>query len=81
MRQRWMTIGVAAVADYRPAETSAQKIKKGEGQPPSITLIRNPDILAEVAALDNAPLCVGSTSRKPQPRGLRAEEAPPSGFR
>ena len=52
-------IGVAAVADYRPAEISAQKIKKGEGQPPSITLIRNPDILAEVAALENAPLCVG----------------------
>jgi phosphopantothenoylcysteine decarboxylase / phosphopantothenate---cysteine ligase len=41
-------IGAAAVADYRPAERSRQKIK---GKPPRVrlTLVRNPDILAEVA--------------------------------
>lgn len=38
----------AAVADFRPAEVSNQKIKKGGGVP-TITLARNPDILAEVA--------------------------------
>ena len=38
----------AAVADFRPAEVSDQKIKKGSGVP-TITLVRNPDILAAVA--------------------------------
>jgi phosphopantothenoylcysteine decarboxylase / phosphopantothenate---cysteine ligase len=41
-------IGAAAVADYRPAEVAEQKIKKGQDL--SIKLVRNPDILAEVAA-------------------------------
>ena len=39
----------AAVADYRPAETAAQKIKKGEGER-SLRLARTPDILAAAAA-------------------------------
>ncbi|HRD88389.1 MAG: bifunctional phosphopantothenoylcysteine decarboxylase/phosphopantothenate--cysteine ligase CoaBC [Candidatus Accumulibacter sp.] len=53
-------IAVAAVADYRPARTIAQKIKKGaQATPPAIELLLNPDILAEVAALPEAPLCVG----------------------
>jgi len=51
-------IGVAAVADYRVANRSAQKIKKG-GPPPAIELAQNPDILAEVAALADGPFCVG----------------------
>lgn len=38
----------AAVADFRPADYAAQKIKKTEdGTNPVITLERNPDILAE----------------------------------
>lgn len=37
----------AAVADYRPESPSAEKIKKGEG-PMTVTLVRNPDILAEL---------------------------------
>jgi phosphopantothenoylcysteine decarboxylase/phosphopantothenate--cysteine ligase len=51
-------IGVAAVADYRPTKTSLQKIKKGSG---SLTLMLEPttDILAEIAAQPDAPLCVG----------------------
>ncbi|SDI46281.1 bifunctional phosphopantothenoylcysteine decarboxylase/phosphopantothenate--cysteine ligase CoaBC [Propionivibrio dicarboxylicus] len=52
-------IGVAAVADYRPAAAAEHKIKKEDGAPPTITLVRTPDILAEVAALPAAPLCVG----------------------
>ena len=51
-------IGVAAVADYRPAELAQEKIKK-DGKPLQITLLPNPDILAEVAARPNAPFCVG----------------------
>ena len=52
-------IGVAAVADYRPKTVSDQKTKKDGGPPPVIELVQNPDILAEVAALPRAPLCVG----------------------
>ena len=51
-------ISVAAVADYRPAKTSLEKIKKSH-TPLSIELIPNEDILGKVAALSNAPFCVG----------------------
>lgn len=51
-------IGVAAVADYSPATTSLQKIKKSESSL-SIELKRNKDILAEVASLPSPPFCVG----------------------
>jgi phosphopantothenoylcysteine decarboxylase/phosphopantothenate--cysteine ligase len=36
----------AAVADFRPAQVSAAKIKKGEHGPPTIELLRNDDVLA-----------------------------------
>lgn len=51
-------ISVAAVADYRPTMTSLQKIKKGSD---SFTLMLEltTDILAEIAARPDAPLCVG----------------------
>lgn len=39
----------AAVADYRPAETAAQKVKRGEGDL-VVRLLPNPDIAAEVGA-------------------------------
>jgi phosphopantothenoylcysteine decarboxylase/phosphopantothenate--cysteine ligase len=51
-------ISVAAVADYSPTETSAQKIKKSKSSL-TIELKPNKDILAEVASLPNAPFCVG----------------------
>jgi phosphopantothenoylcysteine decarboxylase/phosphopantothenate--cysteine ligase len=51
-------IAVAAVADYRVAETSVQKIKKSAA-PLTLELVPNPDILAYVAALANPPYCVG----------------------
>jgi phosphopantothenoylcysteine decarboxylase/phosphopantothenate--cysteine ligase len=46
-------VGAAAVADFRPAAAAAQKIKKeslAEDAGLVIELVRNPDILAEVAA-------------------------------
>ena len=51
-------ISVAAVADYRVKNPSAQKIKKANGQP-ALELEANPDILAWVAALPKPPFCVG----------------------
>lgn len=51
-------IGVAAVADYRVANASAQKIKKGKGGM-TLELVPNPDILAHVAGLEKPPFCVG----------------------
>jgi phosphopantothenoylcysteine decarboxylase/phosphopantothenate--cysteine ligase len=36
----------AAVADFRPAQVSAAKIKKGAEPPPNIELVRNDDVLA-----------------------------------
>jgi len=51
-------LSVAAVADYHVKNPAAQKIKKGNGGV-TLDLEENPDILAWVAALPNAPLCVG----------------------
>ncbi|KFL36108.1 bifunctional phosphopantothenoylcysteine decarboxylase/phosphopantothenate--cysteine ligase CoaBC [Arenimonas donghaensis] len=42
-------VGAAAVADYAPAETLPQKLKKS-GESLTLTLVRTPDILADVAA-------------------------------
>jgi phosphopantothenoylcysteine decarboxylase/phosphopantothenate--cysteine ligase len=39
----------AAVADFRPAELSQQKIKKGDDEELMVRLVRNPDILAGLA--------------------------------
>lgn len=58
VKQMDIFIGVAAVADYRVAQTAQQKLKKTESAR-TLTLELNPDILAAVAALPNAPFCVG----------------------
>ncbi len=54
-------IAVAAVADWRVANTSEQKLKKQDGELPQLAFEQNPDILAAVAALhdDQRPYCVG----------------------
>ncbi|MCE1182944.1 MAG: bifunctional phosphopantothenoylcysteine decarboxylase/phosphopantothenate--cysteine ligase CoaBC [Rhodocyclales bacterium] len=52
-------VGVAAVADYRVANAADHKLKKDTGGIPAIELVENPDILAEVAALNAGPFCVG----------------------
>ena len=57
-------VATAAVADWRPASHSEQKIKKdGSGEPPVLHFVENPDILATVAksarAQGGALFCVG----------------------
>ena len=52
-------ISVAAVADYRVANQSMQKIKKGARKSMTLALIENPDILGYVASLAQPPFCVG----------------------
>ncbi len=51
-------ISVAAVADYRVAEQSDEKIKKSDDEM-TLKLERNPDILATVAQSEDRPFCVG----------------------
>jgi phosphopantothenoylcysteine decarboxylase/phosphopantothenate--cysteine ligase len=58
-------IAVAAVADYRVDAAATQKIKKSADDL-TLRLIANPDILAEVAALPNAPFCVGFAAETEQ---------------
>ena len=51
-------IGVAAVADYRPATIEAEKIKKNADSM-TLALVKNPDIISRVAALTDGPMVVG----------------------
>lgn len=51
-------LAVAAVSDYRPETQSDQKIHKSEAET-TITLVRNPDIAAEVGQLSPKPFIVG----------------------
>jgi len=51
-------IATAAVADYRPIQQAAHKLKKNEGHL-TLSLERTPDILASVANLPNPPFTVG----------------------
>lgn len=51
-------IAAAAVADYRPAQVAERKIKK-QADEMQLELLRNPDILAEVAAAQPRPFVVG----------------------
>ena len=51
-------ISVAAVADYKLAQASPQKIKK-QDQELSLHLVPTTDILATIAARPDAPFCVG----------------------
>jgi phosphopantothenoylcysteine decarboxylase/phosphopantothenate--cysteine ligase len=53
-----VVIKAAAVADYRPAERSGEKIKKkNEGL--TLQLVKTPDILAGLGRLDKRPFLVG----------------------
>lgn len=51
-------VATAAVADYRPIDPAESKIKKNADEL-TLRLVRNPDILAEVAALPHPPFTVG----------------------
>lgn len=54
-------IGCAAVADYRVANIATQKIKKtNENDELTLTLVKNPDIIATIAQMtENRPYVVG----------------------
>jgi phosphopantothenoylcysteine decarboxylase / phosphopantothenate---cysteine ligase len=59
-------VATAAVADWRPVQQAAQKLKKdasagASGSPPTLAMTENPDILASVARLPEVrrPWCVG----------------------
>ncbi len=52
-------IKAAAVADYRPVMRAASKTKKGDNQQLSISLERNPDILAELGKAKGSKILVG----------------------
>lgn len=49
---------VAAVADWRSAEVSGEKMKKRGSAPPALRLTENPDILTMVAVSDKRPKLV-----------------------
>lgn len=51
-------IMVAAVADWRPKDYRAEKMKKRGSAPPALVLTENPDILTNVAASDKRPKLV-----------------------
>ena len=54
-----IVVKAAAVADFRPASTATHKIKKADGVP-TIELVPNPDILAELGAMpDRRAVLVG----------------------
>ncbi len=57
-RQASVFIACAAVADYRVSDVAVQKIKKSTDEM-QLNLIKNPDIVADVAALKNRPYTVG----------------------
>lgn len=58
-------IAAAAVADYRVDQVATQKIKKSQDEM-SIRLVRNPDILASVAARPDRPFVVGFAAETEQ---------------
>jgi phosphopantothenoylcysteine decarboxylase / phosphopantothenate---cysteine ligase len=51
-------IACAAVADYRPEQPNTQKIKKND-QELTLTFVKNPDILSDVAHLQHPPFTLG----------------------
>ena len=53
-----IVIKAAAVADFTPAATAAQKIKKDQGNELTLTFDKSPDILADIAATSPRPFIV-----------------------
>ena len=72
-------IATAAVADWRPAQASEQKIKKdGSGNTPVLGFVENPDILAEIAhsprATSVSAVLCRLCGREPRPAGPRHDQ-------
>ncbi|WP_017222424.1 bifunctional phosphopantothenoylcysteine decarboxylase/phosphopantothenate--cysteine ligase CoaBC [Moritella dasanensis] len=59
IHQQDIFIACAAVADYRPETIAEQKIKKTNSDEMVVRMIKNPDIVASVAALEKPPFTVG----------------------
>ena len=53
-----VVIKAAAVADFKPAGRSGQKLKKGQA-PPHLSLVPTPDILAELSSHKHSQILVG----------------------
>ena len=53
-----IVIKAAAVADFKPASRSGQKLKKGQA-PPHLSLVPTPDILAELSNRTHGQILVG----------------------
>jgi phosphopantothenoylcysteine decarboxylase/phosphopantothenate--cysteine ligase len=51
-------VGAAAISDYRPKAAAVHKIKKS-ADTFLLEMIKSPDLLANIAALDNGPFTVG----------------------
>jgi len=58
LRSAQVVIKAAAVADFTPAATAAQKIKKDQGNELTLTFEKNPDILSAIAAASPRPFIV-----------------------
>jgi phosphopantothenoylcysteine decarboxylase/phosphopantothenate--cysteine ligase len=68
-------IMAAAVADFRPAQTAAEKIKKSDGEETMrIELLRNPDILAGLSAVKSPGQFVAGFALETQNGLLHAKE-------
>lgn len=59
-------IAAAAVADYRPVTVATDKIKKQAADALTLELVKNPDIIASVAALGRAVFTVGFAAETQQ---------------
>jgi phosphopantothenoylcysteine decarboxylase/phosphopantothenate--cysteine ligase len=59
-------VACAAVADYRPLTVAERKLKK-HSENMDLELTRNPDILAGVAALPEAPFTLGFAAETERP--------------
>ena len=86
-READVVVMAAAVADFRPADVAADKIKKDEsadGAPEPIALVRNPDVLAGLVAARARGPCrarrcsSGSPPRPATPRAIRSPTPGPS---
>jgi phosphopantothenoylcysteine decarboxylase/phosphopantothenate--cysteine ligase len=51
-------IGAAAISDYRPKQAAVQKIKK-TADTFTLEMVKSPDLLAAIAALEDGPFTVG----------------------
>ena len=70
-------IGCAAVGDYRPVDVAKEKIKKdpdNSGEVLEIRLVRNPDIIASVTALNESPFVMGFAAESQNVLGYAADK-------